>query len=524
LERDGRYKTLGELRQGLVEIYRGLFRKDPPHGEVEKFKQRVDALNNLGVSAWDLGREQEAMRWWQEALKQDSQHLEATFNSSYAQWQKGEMKGKECVGQMERLKLGYENNPAYWECLAWIQLEQMNISEVEKIQGSEYRVKDERFKQEFIERAKPWRRFISWMSVTKERAKGGISTSDWRRSHPHPLLCKVRTVASLSKVTELLRSARASIEKGAFGEAGRLLNEARLMPGYERDEEIQKVSDWMMEKRLARYEFEVVTLNATGGVVERRRGQARSYSEDLGDGVKLEMVAILGGTFEMGSPSTEAERFDSEGPVHKVTIPSFYMGKYPVTQAQWRAVAGRRRVKLDLNPDPSRFKGDDLPVESVSWDEAVEFCQRLSRATGSKYRLPSEAEWEYACRAGTRTPFHFGETITPEYVNYNGNYPYGQARKGEYRQRTTPVGSLGAANGFGLYDMHGNVWEWCQDWYGSYPQGAVTDPQGPSSGSARVARGGSRYRDAGDCRSAYRYFSPDDRYDSLGLRLVRTAW
>ncbi|NEP53825.1 MAG: formylglycine-generating enzyme family protein, partial [Moorea sp. SIO3C2] len=187
------------------------------------------------------------------------------------------------------------------------------------------------------------------------------------------------------------------------------------------------------------------------------------------------MVAIPGGTFVMGSPETEEGHRDSESPQHQVTIKSLFMGKYPVTQAQWQAVAALLQVKRELEPNPSYFKGKDRPVDTVSWSDAVEFCERLSEYTKRPYRLPSEAEWEYACRAGTTTPFHFGETITSDLANYDGNYTYGSGSKGKYLEETTPVGSFGVANDFGLYDMHGNVWEWCADhWHSNY-KGAPTD-------------------------------------------------
>jgi formylglycine-generating enzyme required for sulfatase activity len=155
--------------------------------------------------------------------------------------------------------------------------------------------------------------------------------------------------------------------------------------------------------------------------------------------------------------------FRKEKPQHQVTVQPFSMGKFQVTQVQWKAVATLTKVNRDLKPEPSKFKGDNRPVEQVSWYDAIEFCDRLSRKTGKPYRLPSEAEWEYACRAGTTTPFHFGETITSELANYNANYTYGAGVKGIYREQTTPVGSFGVANSFGLYDMHGQVWEWCAD-------------------------------------------------------------
>ncbi|MGL4375311.1 MAG: SUMF1/EgtB/PvdO family nonheme iron enzyme, partial [Microcoleaceae cyanobacterium] len=206
---------------------------------------------------------------------------------------------------------------------------------------------------------------------------------------------------------------------------------------------------------LKTFQFQTVTVNSTGQITNRRQEEAKFFTENLPGGITIDMIAIAGGSFMMGSPSTENRRWDDEGPQHKVTVAPFFMGKYEVTQAVWRAVAGLPKVNIDLNPNPSYFKGDDLPVERVSWYEAVEACARLSRLTGRDYRLPSEAEWEYACRAGTKTPFYFGETITSDLVNFNGSVVYGAAPKGIYRQKTTPVGTF-PPNAFGLYDMHGN--------------------------------------------------------------------
>ena len=228
---------------------------------------------------------------------------------------------------------------------------------------------------------------------------------------------------------------------------------------------------------------------------------------------QLEMVEIRGGRFTMGSPESEQGRDDSESPQHRVIVPTFYAGKYLITQAQWEAVMGN---------NPSYFKGEKLPVEKVSWNQAVEFCNKLSKKTGKKYRLLSEAEWEYACRAGTTKPFHFGETITPDLVNYDGNNPYANASKGLYRQETTDVGSF-PPNAFGLYDMHGNVWEWCSDkWHDNY-NGAPTDGSSWETGGSeyRVQRGGSWNINAVYCRSAIRNRnSAGDRGRNFGFRVA----
>jgi formylglycine-generating enzyme required for sulfatase activity len=263
-----------------------------------------------------------------------------------------------------------------------------------------------------------------------------------------------------------------------------------------------------------RFQFEVVTVNRKGEISHREEKQARCRTEDLGKGITLEMVYIPSGTFTMGSPENEKERMSRESSQHQVTVPAFFMAKYPVTQAQWQAIIGN---------NPSFFKGENRPVEKVSWEESVEFCQRLTEKTGKTYRLPSEAEWEYACRAGTTTPFYFGETITTDLVNYHGDYPYGSAPKGVYRGKTTDVGSF-PPNAFGLYDMHGNVWEWCADhWHENY-EGAPTDGSvWKESGDEGlfVLRGGSWGDGAGRARSAGRGGgSRADRDGDLGFRLA----
>ena len=253
--------------------------------------------------------------------------------------------------------------------------------------------------------------------------------------------------------------------------------------------------------------------SVAGPVVIKKLGTQKLFTENIGNGITLDMVAIPGGSFVMGSPNTETGRDSNEGPQRTVNIAPFFMGRYEVTQEQYQAVMGN---------NASDFKGAKRPVEQVSWNDAVEFCRKLSQKTGKTYRLPSEAEWEFACRAGTTTPFYFGDTITPDLVNYDGDYPYGTAAKGLYRQQTTDVGSF-PPNSFGLYDMHGNVWEWCSDkWHGNY-NGAPSDGSSWETGTDdhQVLRGGSWDNDAVGSRSANRNRSlAGDRVSLIGFRVA----
>jgi formylglycine-generating enzyme required for sulfatase activity len=270
------------------------------------------------------------------------------------------------------------------------------------------------------------------------------------------------------------------------------------------------------------------------------RSKQLAYRELLAEGVALTLLRIPPGSFWMGAPEGEEGSSDEERPVHRVTLADFLLGQTPVTQAQWRAVAEweREDVKdegepwpeaLDPDPvaelqEPERFRGDQQPVVNVSWQDAVAFCQRLRLRTGKNYTLPSEAQWEYACRAGTTAPFHFGETLTRELANYDASFTYANGPKGVYREQTTPVGMF-PANAWGLQDMHGNVWEWCLDhWHGSY-EGAPSDGSawvdgeglnGEWSSRERLLRGGSWFNRPQYCRSTFRDgFLPVNR-DSFG--------
>ncbi|MBI2805627.1 MAG: SUMF1/EgtB/PvdO family nonheme iron enzyme [Planctomycetes bacterium] len=277
------------------------------------------------------------------------------------------------------------------------------------------------------------------------------------------------------------------------------------------------------------------------------KSPAKSKTPKPGDTISnklgMKFAWIPPGTFTMGSPPSEQEQAIKDGAPayrvkgetqHRVTLTKgFYMGVHQVTQAQWRDI-------MTENPNPSHFKGDSLPVEQVSWFDAVNFCNALSAKEGAKpyykidgvkvtilggtgFRLPTEAEWEYACRAGTKTPFYFGDTISTDQANYAGDYVYGKGKKGVNRQKTTPVGSLPYPNAWGLYDMHGNVWEWCADWYAVYPDGEQVDPQGPTTGDGRVLRGGSFYGNPWFARSANRgRGGPANLLRGIGLRVART--
>ena len=252
---------------------------------------------------------------------------------------------------------------------------------------------------------------------------------------------------------------------------------------------------------------------------------------EITNSIGMKLVLIPAGKFLMGSPKDEKDRLPAEEQ-HEVSITKpFYLGVYVVTQAEYEKVMGNNPSFFSAKGDGKASVKDmdtgQFPVEQVSWDDAVAFCNALSelpedKKAGWVYRLPTEAEWEYACRAGTKTPFHYGDSLSSKQANFNGNFPYGGADKGPYLERTAKVGSY-AANAFGLYDMHGNVWEWCQDWYDAnyYKNSPKEDPPGPAQASFRVVRGGSWYRIGRRCRSADRYgFGPGYRSGSLGFRVA----
>ena len=246
--------------------------------------------------------------------------------------------------------------------------------------------------------------------------------------------------------------------------------------------------------------FDVVTVDARGNIINRESKQTPVFREALSSTVNLDLVPVPNGNFWMGSPEDEEGRGDYESLPQKVTIESFWMSKYPITNDQWQTVTSSSDIGYE------RTAEGNLPVVNVTWYQAVEFCKLLTQLSGQVYRLPTEAEWEYACRAGTTTPFHFGETITTELVNYDGEQEvYGLALSGVRRGLPTEVGNFQVANAFGLYDMHGNVWEWCSDQYRS-----------KSMIDFRTVRGGGWSSEASECRSASRAGD----YAPEGSRLV----
>jgi formylglycine-generating enzyme required for sulfatase activity len=266
------------------------------------------------------------------------------------------------------------------------------------------------------------------------------------------------------------------------------------------------------EAGMTRIEFETPTLNAKGEIIARTQHSAQGFAEILNNGLGIDMLILPSGVYQMGSPRHQGG--PEEQPQHFVTIKSFMMSRFLITQAQWKTMMGKL--------PPCRFRGEDLPVERVSWQDACRFCERLSDKTRRNYLLPSETQWEYACRAGTTTAFSFGETITIDVANFNGEHTFREEPRGFYRHTTTKGGTF-PPNAFGLYDMHGNLWEWCADnWLGDYTSA-------PRDGSAyqmkdshyRVARGGSWHEPPALCRSAARLqVLESDADEFTGLRVV----
>jgi formylglycine-generating enzyme required for sulfatase activity len=275
---------------------------------------------------------------------------------------------------------------------------------------------------------------------------------------------------------------------------------------------------------LSTFEFDTFTLNKSGKIQHSEKRTAQYFAEPMGSVQPLAMVAVPGGQFAMGAARSEPAAKEHEFPRHQVKLANFFISQHPVTQSQWAAVAALPKVNRELLPTPAYFQSADRPVESVSWLDAMEFCDRLSQYTGRRYQLPSEAQWEYACRAGTQTPFHTGETITGQFANYVSSYTYQAELAKAYQRSTLPVGRT-AANAFGLHDMHGNVWEWCADsWHPNY-KGAPTQGQAwvARRSEMRTIRGGSWMDKPASIRAASRSgYRASALNRTIGFRVVTT--
>ncbi len=281
--------------------------------------------------------------------------------------------------------------------------------------------------------------------------------------------------------------------------------------------------------------FTTIEVNEKAEIIAEPERSVQAFDEILSEDLLLKMIVIPGGSFMMGSPEDELDSYSDEKPQHLVTVPSFAIGQLLITQDQWKTIANLSKVKRKLNSSPSFYSGENLPVERVNWFEAVEFCDRLTRLTRKPYRLPSEAEWEYACRAGTTTAFNIGPTIATDFANYNGRDDvrddrtiagnYGEGPKGVYRGKTTSVQSF-SPNGNGLYDMHGNLWEWCSDhWHSGYENAPLDGSTWlnieADENDDRTVRGGSFGNTPQLCRSAFRFsIAPDFRSDNIGFRVM----
>ncbi len=272
------------------------------------------------------------------------------------------------------------------------------------------------------------------------------------------------------------------------------------------------------------FSFHTLRVSERGEPLRKTRQKATYFSESLGKGATLDMVRIPGGRFLMGPANREKEANDLDSPQREVTIQEFWIGKYTITQAQWWALMKRAPVSPRSTSPIQKKKKPLHPIENIFWTDAVDFCQRLSQQTGRHYQLPSGAQWEYACRAGTTAPFYFGETLTPEIANYNGNYTYGEGPRGRYRETSTEVGCF-LPNTFGLYDMHGNMWEWCLDGWHEPPEDHLETRNVSSrfASQKKSLRGGSWFYLPNNCRSAYSLTYPfHNRTDDISFRVVCT--
>ncbi|MEM9275912.1 MAG: SUMF1/EgtB/PvdO family nonheme iron enzyme [Cyanobacteria bacterium P01_F01_bin.143] len=487
-----------------------------------KYKHKAEIR---GLEKSHQGKIRELEQSFQSTIKQLEQELSDERSQAAQRLEEKEQSLNQQLQEKEQLKLDYQKQKQELEQSfqsAIKQLEQ-ELSEARSQAAQRLKEKEQSLNQQLQEKEQLKRDYQKQKQELEQSFQSAIKQLEQELSQ-----VRSQSTRRLEEIKRLQRQNNAvtrplSIHRRNFLKWARLGGASLVTAVVAR--EIFKAPPSVLIVKLESFEFDTVTINQKGEIIETSNKQAEFFKEDLGNGVILEMVSIPSGKFMMGTEDEEIKRlvkkfnwdgYRREKPQHEVTVQPFFIGKFQITQAQYQKVMGK---------NPSNFQDEDLPVEQVSWNDAVEFCQRLSKQTGKEYRLPSEAEWEYAARAGTTTPFYFGETITNDLANYRGTSTYANESKWEYREKTTTVGTF-PPNAFGLYDMHGNVWEWCQDdWYSNY-EGAPIDGtvRGSKTGSKKVIRGGSWVNSPSRCRSAYRNADTrDDRYSTLGFRVVCVA-
>jgi formylglycine-generating enzyme required for sulfatase activity len=535
LSEDGRVAILLDIERSLeadpkIELYRDQVREYLEDRKLEDYQKilletlRVELALSIEITEKILAEEQAPIEQAKAAYRQ---RLNALIQGGFYPL------NEPVKNELKKFQAKKNLTEAEVEEISSILLEAAE-SDYRKKQNQQYKAKLQRYEQEF-------RREIAAGYPINEHARAGLQSFQKSLGLHAEDVTQIEQPLIAPKKAEYQREQEEIKQKLAL-ENQRKIEQQQLIEQQRNQDATKQLSS------LKSFKFRVAKVNVLSKTVEKQgrfgkkkktetintcnityqRCQAEYFVEELSDGSPLEMVAIAGGNFLMGSPDTEAERRNTESPQHPVTIKSFFLGRYPVTQEQWRIVAATyAKVNIELNHDPSEFKGAKRPVEQVSWYEAQEYCDRLAKKTKRPYRLPTEAEWEYACRAETTTPFYFGNTISTELANYDGYYTYAKGVKGEYREKTTPVDHFDIANAWGLHDMHGNLWEWCQDhWHDNY-EGAPEDGSAwltNYSGAPRIGRGGSWFNFPWFCRSAFRFYNnPVERDINLGFRVSCSA-
>lgn len=364
------------------------------------------------------------------------------------------------------------------------------------------------------------------LNLLASSSSGTIFSPSFAAINHELVVITLYSLGDLAEIAEIIRSGKIAILILTQLDSQTYKRILNWLNGYVYA--LNGVSQWLGEKTFLFASKQVDVIGKSKVLPSlKSKEKVNNYKKliiELGDRLFLEMMAIPPGTFLMGSPLTDSDSSSDERPQHLVKVPQFYLSTYPVTQKQWQIVATFPRINIPLNSKPAYFPGDNLPVEQVSWYEVMEFCDRLSQQTGRIYRLPSEAEWEYACRGRTLTKFWFGNYLSSNIANYDARGGNAIAENKVFLGKTTCVGYFSRKNPFGLGDLHGLVWEWCGDhWHNNYDEA-------PNDGSAwlsnyseqyRVIRGGSWYDLPRFCRAACRsYLRPHRRLNRVGFRLA----